>query len=281
MPIHDWTRVDAGIFHHFHHAWIEQITRRLNAGLLPPDYYALAEQHAGGFGPVVLTLQGGRESDEPPVSHGSGSGNGARGVLAAPPRARLVGETDLDFYRRKQSVVTVRHVSGDRVVAVVEVVSPGNKSTRRALASFVDKAAELLQRDIHLLILDLLPPGAHDPRGIHAAIWDEVAGQEFTPPAGKPLTLAAYESAVAIRAYVEPVAVGDALPEMPLFLVPGGHVPVPLDETYQSAWEAVPARWRRVVAPANEGNPCPRPGPVFALPTPRSPAPYRPRVWDG
>ena len=24
MPIHDWSKVDAGIFHHFHHAWIEE-----------------------------------------------------------------------------------------------------------------------------------------------------------------------------------------------------------------------------------------------------------------
>ena len=57
MPVHDWTRVDAGIFHHFHHAWIEEISRTLNAGLLPADYYALAQQFAGGFGPDVLTLQ--------------------------------------------------------------------------------------------------------------------------------------------------------------------------------------------------------------------------------
>ena len=48
MPIHDWTRVDAGIFHDFHHTWITEIKRVLNSGLLPPDYYALAEQIAGG-----------------------------------------------------------------------------------------------------------------------------------------------------------------------------------------------------------------------------------------
>src|SRR5207302_10526518 len=57
VPVHDWTRVDAGIFHDFHHAWIEEIKRALNRGLLPPDYYALAEQIAGGLGPDVLTLQ--------------------------------------------------------------------------------------------------------------------------------------------------------------------------------------------------------------------------------
>ena len=57
MPVHDWTRVDAGIFHDFHHAWIEELKRELNGGLLPGDYYALAEQHAAGFGPDVLTLE--------------------------------------------------------------------------------------------------------------------------------------------------------------------------------------------------------------------------------
>jgi hypothetical protein len=47
MPVHDWTQVEAGIFHAFHVAWIGEIQKRLNAGMLPKGYYALAEQHAG------------------------------------------------------------------------------------------------------------------------------------------------------------------------------------------------------------------------------------------
>jgi len=53
MPVHDWTRVNAGIFHHFHQCWIDELQRALNRGLLPESYYALAEQYAGGFGPDV------------------------------------------------------------------------------------------------------------------------------------------------------------------------------------------------------------------------------------
>ena len=49
MPIHDWTRVRDGIFHDFHHAWIEELARALNRGVLPPDFYALREQFAAGF----------------------------------------------------------------------------------------------------------------------------------------------------------------------------------------------------------------------------------------
>ncbi len=57
MPIHDWTKVEAGIFHAFHHGWISELSNALNGGLLPPDYYALPEQVAAGFGPDVLALQ--------------------------------------------------------------------------------------------------------------------------------------------------------------------------------------------------------------------------------
>ena len=152
-------------------------------------------------------------------------------------------------YRRKQNRIAVRHVSGDRVVAVVEVISPGNKSTRHALDQFVQEVAEFLDRRVHLLIIDLLPPGRHDPRGTHGAIWDDIDGQPYSPPPDKPLTLAAYESGLATQAYVVPIAVGDVLPEMPLFLEPDGCVEVPLETSYQSAWQAVPRRWKSVLEP--------------------------------
>src|SRR3954447_11828348 len=44
MPIHDWTRVDSGLFHAFHQDWISTLSRALNAGILPPDFFAIREQ---------------------------------------------------------------------------------------------------------------------------------------------------------------------------------------------------------------------------------------------
>src|SRR5207249_1721205 len=138
-----------------------------------------------------------------------------------------------------------------------EVVSPGNKNERNRFRAFVGRAADWIGKGIHLLVADLHPPGTWDPSGIHAALWEEVGGKPFTPPAGKPLTLAAYESDLGVTAYVEPVAVGDVLPDMPLFLVPGGHVRVPLEQTYTAAWRSVPLRWRRVIAPDEPVSPPP------------------------
>src|SRR5438132_13455249 len=97
MAVHDWNRVPAGIFHDFHHEWISVIRRALNDGLLPPDYYALAEQQAAGFGPDVLTLQTKDSEKEGPPSDGSGSSSTTTLVL---PRARFTAQSEGEFYRR-------------------------------------------------------------------------------------------------------------------------------------------------------------------------------------
>ena len=250
MPVHDWTRVDAGIFHAFHHRWITAISDTLNERVLPSDYYALPEQHAAGFGPDVLTLQGSREEEtDEDGSEASEASSGNTALLVSAPRLAPTAETDMEFYHRKQTPIVIRHGSDDRVVAMIEIVSPGNKSSRNAFRSFVEKAAELLDKRVHLLMVDLLPPGPRDPHGIHAAIWDEIAAQEYALPNGKPLTTVAYETALSVRAYARHVAVGDVLPEMPLFLEPNGCVQAPLEATYQTAFNAMPRRWRRVLEP--------------------------------
>ncbi len=167
MPIHDWTRVDAGIFHHFHHQWISAISRALNGGLLPPDHYALAEQIAGGVGPDVLTLQGPAnghpDRDEP---------RGGVALALAPPKVRFRTRSEPDQYATKAKSVVIRHTSDHEVIAVVEVVSPGNKNCQDGLRSFLRKTEKLLRAGIHLLILDLHPIGKRDPRGTHPLIWE-------------------------------------------------------------------------------------------------------------
>ncbi len=237
MPMHDWKKVDAGIFHAFHHRWISAISDLLNAGTLPEDYYALPEQIAAGFGPDVLTLQ-----TQPPTGSSSG------GIATRPrPKTRFTAETSTEFYRRKKSSIVVRHISGDRMVAVLEIVSPGNKSTRDGFRAFVNKACELLEHRVHLLLIDPFPPTKRDPEGIHAAIWGEVTDEVFRLPVDQPLTLVAYESSIVTRAYIEPIAVGDSLPEMPLYLEPDSYIPIPLESTYSSAFAAMPKRWRTVL----------------------------------
>jgi hypothetical protein len=246
MPMHDWTRVEPDIFHAFHHSWIEELARALNGGLLPEDYYALPEQQAAGFGPDVLTLQTQSDNGGPAAVTSSG---GAATKMQTRPQTKFTAETDAEFYRRKKSSIVVRHVSGDHIAAMLEIVSPGNKASRHAFQAFVAKACELLEHRVHLLILDPFPPGRRDPNGLHAAIWGEVEDKPFVLPADKPLTFVAYECDLKTRAFIEPISVGDSLPDMPLFVEPGRHIPVPLETTYQAAFAAMPRRWRTVLEP--------------------------------
>lgn len=242
MPMHDWEQVEAGIYHAFHHWWISEISDALNRGLLPKSLYALPEQVAAGFGPDVLTLQDGSEPGE------SESG-GAATLLRAKPNIQQTATHVGGISPRRKSLIAVRHVTGDRVVAMIEIVSPGNKNTARAFRSFVQKASELLEQRVHLLLLDPFPPGRHDQNGIHAAIWDDIAGDQFVLPSHTARTFVAYEIEYDINAFIETIEIGDPLPDMPLFLMPGAHILVPLEATYLEAWEKVPARWQRVIAP--------------------------------
>src|SRR3954471_19835460 len=103
MPMHDWTLVEPGIFHAFHHEWVSEIGRALNRGLLPPEYYALPEQVAAGFGPDVLTLQEDGQT--------GARGGGTTTLLRPRPTAKVTAQTDAEFYRRKKSAIVVRHVT--------------------------------------------------------------------------------------------------------------------------------------------------------------------------
>jgi Protein of unknown function (DUF4058) len=245
MPIHDWTKVSAGIFHDLHMAWIAELRRVLNSGLLPPGYYALAEQVARPIVPDVLTLQESLTAQAD--SNGGSAEEGGVAVATSPPAASVrdtISEAMLLATRQRH--LAIRHTSNDRIVALIEIISPGNKEKRSTVEQFVDKAVGALDEGLHLQVMDLLPPGRFDPGGMHGVLWSRLGGQ-YDPPAGKPLTLASYASAGTVTCYVEPTAAGTAMIDMPLFLTAERYVNVPLEQTYQASYEGVPARWKRVI----------------------------------
>lgn len=244
MPIHDWTRVPSGLFHDFHQGWSIEIRNALHR-TLPKGYYALVEQKVDGPEPDVLAVETKtRGKNAPPSSTPT--------ATLEPPKAALTAHiaSDAVRYARKANRISIRHPLGE-VVAIIEIVSPGNKDSRHAIRSFVDKAVAFLRNGIHLLIIDLFPPSDRDPQGIHKAIWDELADQPFELPAGKRLTLVSYQVGDGFTAHIEPVGVGSAMPDMPLFLAPHEHVLVPLEATYAATWAVCPEPIRELVeAPA-------------------------------
>jgi hypothetical protein len=243
MPVHDWTRVDAGVFHDFHNAWIVELRNAFNGGLLPPDFYAMGEQHAGKYITDVLTLA----SPAAPTSHPI---PGGIAVADAPPKVRRTVSLSAAAHTRRKTLA-IRHASGDRLVATLEIVSPANKDRRENVQAFLDKLEDALAHGIHVLLLDLLPAGRYDKHGMHGALWKRLGDVPEAPPADEPLTLAAYVADTPVTAHLEHVAPGAVLPDMPLFLDPDTYVNAPLEATYQATWRGTPARWRSVLEPQN------------------------------
>jgi Protein of unknown function (DUF4058) len=249
MPLHDWTRVDAVIFHDFHVAWIPEMRKVLNGGLLPEGYYALAEQHAGRAIADVLTLHASSvDPRQPPERWPLPAASGGVALADAPPRTRRRHTVQPEALGRARSLA-IRHVSGHRLIALIEIVSPANKDRPSHVETFVTNAASALDLGVHLMVVDLFPPGPYDPSEMHGAILRELEPSDvpYDVPADEPATLASYAVGPAVEIYVEHVAVGAPLPEMPLFLHPDRYISVPLGPTYQAAYDGMPAFWREVL----------------------------------
>lgn len=100
----------------------------------------------------------------------------------------------------------------------------------------MEKAANLISQGVHLLVVDVFPPGKRDPHGIHKAIWEQFVEEDFDVPRDEPLTMPAYDGGPPPVAYVEVVRLGANLPDMPIFLAPDHYVLAPLDQTYRTTW---------------------------------------------
>ena len=97
-----------------------------SADLLPAGYYVMAEQIGGDLGaPDVLTLQAaGKEAPlEGPLA-------GTATLTESPPAVH--SRTIIPAIRtaRWQRTVVIRHTSGDRIVAMVEILSSGTSTLR-------------------------------------------------------------------------------------------------------------------------------------------------------
>lgn len=241
MAAHDWTGVDAGMYHDHHIGWMAELQRVMNTGLLPEGYYALIEQHSGSTIEALLNQYG----NVPPGR----SLSPAVAVAEVPPKAarrQTIAPASIAARRR---TLAIRHVSEHRLVAILEVVSQANKDRAQSVADFVTKAASALESGVHVLMVDLFPPGPRDPNGMHSLILqrlDETA-EPYDLPASAPLTLASYAAGPRIEVYLEHMAPGAPLPDMPLFLRPDRYVNVPLEQTYMAASRGMPAFWRDVL----------------------------------
>ncbi len=241
MPLHDWARVDAGTFHDFHQGWAVEIRNALNRGVLPAGFVAATDQRVSGFEPDVSAHA--RPTRTPAAPSGLA-------VAQAPPGVKRVAklETEAEAFARRKNRVVVRHARGE-VVAVIEIVSPGNRDRDHSVNRLVGKVREFLRDGVNVLLIDPFPPGEFDPAGLHGAVSRSWLG-ETSPTDELPPVVVSYDAGEPLTAYTDPLVVGAPLPDAPLFLEPGVYVPLPLEATYLAAWENLGADVREAFGEA-------------------------------
>ncbi|MFH5806573.1 hypothetical protein [Alienimonas sp. DA493] len=243
MPVHDFTRLSSDAFRGFHNAWLTRLYDALNAGAMPNGYYAMIESETGEVVPDLLALHApaadDKSADVPP-------GGGVAVATAPPPVAERREYRGAARTRTPRKYLAVRRADGGRLVGLVEVVSRANKDRPASVAQFVGKVVSAVEAGVHVLVIDLYPPTPSAPDGLPAEIGAEW-GDEYRLNPATPLTLASYVADDPPVAYIQPLAVGDDLPDMPLFLDPGHYVNVPLAATYAENVARFPAPLRRAL----------------------------------
>ncbi|MBY0227709.1 MAG: hypothetical protein K2W96_00375 [Gemmataceae bacterium] len=217
-----------------HSVWASAIARLLNHGVLPEDYVALPQ----------VTMAGRIEIDVATVRD-SGSGGGVATATYAPPRPALSGPLDASSLAGRE-VQVVQNLGGPRLRAAIELVSPGNKDRPAARLAFAVKCAAYLSRGVSVVVVDVVTERSAN---LHA----ELVALLRLPPAfawasATGLSAIAYHPAregtgLRLDLWPHELAIGEELPELPLWLEPALSVPLELEESYREACADVRIRF--------------------------------------
>jgi hypothetical protein len=131
MPLHDWSRVTAELFHHFHQDWSIEIARTLNRGRLPKGVAALVEQRAGPRESDVLAIEAKSKRPRSEVDGGV--------ATMPPPVTRFVSRVAAKIRPRWLSTSTTRH-SRPRSIASTSGTKYSSSSTTNRCSTGTGRA---------------------------------------------------------------------------------------------------------------------------------------------
>jgi len=226
MPLHTWPNARVA-WKSFHQLWIAKITEHLNQ-ILPAGFQARPEELIIGIAPDVLVMEEEPLAPPDPATLTALGEATFTAILTLPADYPFVG-----VYSQRDA---------NRLVAAIEVISPGNKDRLSAAQNFVNKAILLLQDGVHLMVIDVIRDPAYAMRQALLRELGLKAQQEQTP-----LWAASYcalpeddpHPHITVREWAEELRPGGTLPALPLFLqYDQWWVMVDLEATYQATLRA-------------------------------------------
>jgi hypothetical protein len=209
-----------------HSGWANALRDQLNAGVLPPRYFAEVQIRVGNRVAVdVPTIE------EPKDDSALVNGSIAVWAPPRPPYTASLQFTSTDLYE----IQVFEDEQGPRLVATVELVSPANKdraSNRRQLAV---KCGSYLQQGVSVIVVDVVTSRSGN---LHSELLQllEVA-DDASGLGASDLYATAYRTVPTATAqlhyWTERLSVGAILPTMPLWIAPELCVPLDLEKAYQ------------------------------------------------
>jgi hypothetical protein len=214
----------------FHANWAGAIADALNETLLPEGYFAEEQTHLGARVEIdVATFQ------EPAGTPGAGTTATLPARVWSPPAPLLVLPA---AFPDTFEILVFGNEGGPRLVAAIELVSPGNKDRAAHARAFTVKCASYLAQGVALVVLDIVT----SRRGnLHNELIRLLGHPDSAlMPDGADLYANAYrpvvrDSAPQIEAWPQALALGQPLPVVPLALDAETCLPLDLEQTYTAA----------------------------------------------
>jgi hypothetical protein len=202
-------------WHSFHNAWATYLSSQLNT-LLPAGYFAEANVQFG----VEIDVAA---PEEP------GAAGASTGWVPPPP---------LTSYPFELSGVVVEvgifsRSGGPQLAGVVELVSPANMDRPSHREAFVSKCVTYLQAGVGLVLVDVVTERPADLQRellVRLGVDDPGPGPALSGSAFRPVER---DGARVVDVWRAPIAVGQLLPTLPLWLRGGLCLPVELETTYE------------------------------------------------
>jgi len=236
MPLLDHFHPPLSIEYHwesFHSKWANELVDELNGKLLPKEFFAEVCTHSGSRLEIdAATFE--RQRPATSSAHNGAAGDSPMLDWASAAPTMVMPATFTDTFE----VQVISTEAGPTLVAAIELISPANKDRLEHRRAFAVKCASYLSQGISLILVDIVT-------NRRANLHDEVVrllpnGDPYLFPASPLLYATAYRSlrqdqAEQTEVWLAPLAVGNALPVLPLGLTCDLSLPIDLETTYVAA----------------------------------------------
>lgn len=232
MPLRDHFRVGRNhIRSEVHGGWPMEICRHLLT-ILPKGFRSAPTVNLGTSFEVDI---GAYENDGTPASRFIDSNGGMATMVQEAPTLTIEADvSDQDEFEVK--IYDVEY--GRELVAVIELASPSNKDRPQTREKFANKCIALLQKGICVSIVDFV---TERRANLYTEVLARVGGADpklgATPPHLYAVTMRTRprpKGRDLLDAWFYPMAVGEPLPTLPIWLRPDLRVVLPLETSYET-----------------------------------------------